>query len=337
MFAQNKIDPNYSTIYVMRTGKWSGSEYSCSIFLANQAPFNISSGDVVAFKVFSEGEVSVAAQYNRGAGNYFCTVNVKRGNEYFLCLTAGKFKEESKEYVQTFIRKRENKIQYREENKETPINASSLKDFKGEKSQATCFLISTQGYLITNYHCVEQANEITIKGIGGDFSIKYQANLVASDRANDLALLKLNSKNLKFDSLPFSIRTSGVPVAEKIFALGYPKVEAMGQELKVTEGIISAKSGAQGDASKYQVSAPVNPGNSGGPLIDETGNLVGIISAKSSVAESAGYAIKASYLEAFLKSVDELTYPPFNNTVQARSLPEKVKLWTSFIFIVEGN
>ncbi len=206
---------------------------------------------------------------------------------------------------------------------------------KPTKCQGTCFLLSSEGYLITNYHVVENAQEITVKGIDGDFTTKYGATLIASDQSNDLALIKLGNKSLKFETPPFGIRSSGVSTAEKIYALGFPSAEMLGEEAKVTEGIISARSGVQGDVSKFQISAAVNPGNSGGPLIDEQGNLVGVVFAKSTIAESAGYAIKSGNLEAFLHNVDGFTFPNWVNTMADKSVVEKVAKWKTYVFIVE--
>ena len=130
---------------------------------------------------------------------------------------------------------------------------------------------------------------------------------------------------------------SGVEQAEKVYALGFPSADAMGADLKITDGIISSKSGVQGDISKYQISAAVNPGNSGGPLIDENGSLIGVIYAKSTIAESAGYAIKAGYVDLFLKNADGFVFPTYTNALQGKSLPEKVATLKNFIFIVESK
>lgn len=208
---------------------------------------------------------------------------------------------------------------------------------KSGKGQGSCFLISDKGYFITNYHCIENAKEVTIKGIDEDFTTKYGATVVATDPSNDLALLKINNKNVRFDSLQYGIKTTGVNQAEKVYALGFPSAEVMGTELKITDGIISAKSGAQGDISKYQISAPVNPGNSGGPLIDENGDLIGVIYAKSKIAEAAGYAIKASYLDLFLKNVEGFEMPVLQNKIKNKPLTDKVAYWKKNIFIVETN
>ena len=211
------------------------------------------------------------------------------------------------------------------------------KNKQHNKSQATCFLINEEGYLLTNFHCIENAKEITIKGIDGDFTTKYGATIIASDPSNDLALVKINNKNVKFNTPPYAIRSSGVAQAEKVYALGFPMAEAMGQEMKITDGIISAKSGVHGDISKFQISASVNPGNSGGPLIDEQGNLIGVIYAKSTVAESAGYAIKASYLESFLKNVEGFNFTNLTNSLKEKSFTEKINLLKAYIYIIETN
>ncbi|MBK7970526.1 MAG: trypsin-like peptidase domain-containing protein [Bacteroidetes bacterium] len=88
---------------------------------------------------------------------------------------------------------------------------------------------------------------------------------------------------------------------------GLPVTGYHGDEVKLTNGIISAKSGFHGDITSYQISAAVQPGNSGGPLFDENGNLVDILSAKHSEAENASYAVKISYL---INLLQNLANPP---------------------------
>jgi S1-C subfamily serine protease len=85
-------------------------------------------------------------------------------------------------------------------------------------------------------------------------------------------------------------------VGTSVFTLGYPLAQALGKEVKFTDGKISSKTGYQGDFCCYQISVPVQPGNSGGPLFDEVGGLIGVINAKVTNAENVSYAIKSSYL-----------------------------------------
>ncbi|MBP6515840.1 MAG: trypsin-like serine protease, partial [Chitinophagales bacterium] len=81
----------------------------------------------------------------------------------------------------------------------------------------------------------------------------------------------------------------------------------------------------------------VNPGNSGGPLIDEDGNLIGVIYAKSTIADAAGYAIKASQLDAFLKNIENFNYPTLINSIKKEPITKKVEILKEYIFIIETN
>jgi S1-C subfamily serine protease len=344
--AQTTDEIPHSTINLIRGKKYLGSACVTEISFPNQNKFILNHKSIVNYKIYSEGDITISLSVicpgvNGSPGSFRTeqfVLKVKRGEQYYVAYIKGMLEKVEKADIQKELEKIDN-VQKQEENLEFPINKSSVKDIakKDGKGQGTCFLISEEGYFITNYHCIENAKEITIKGIGSDFTTKYGATLIASDPSNDLALIKISNKNLKFISPPFTIKSSGVSQAEKIYALGYPKAVAMGEELKITEGIISAKSGAQGDISKFQISAAVNPGNSGGPLIDEEGNLVGVIYAKSTIAESAGYAIKASYLETFLKNVDGFKFPILTNTIKDKPLTQKVTALKDFIFIIETN
>jgi hypothetical protein len=322
---------SYATINLVRS-KAKYYPFPCSITFPNQQAFGLPIG-VIKYKVYSEGEIVIAADY-QGMNTIYCTINVKRGNEYYVNLKKKDFKIVPFGEIQKEVAKAKVVIN-KEENIDFPINKSSLENNRKKEGQGTCFLISSAGYFITNYHCVEGAKEINVKGVDGDFTTRYGAMLIASDPSNDLALLRINNKNVKFADVPFGFRSSGVEQAEKVYALGFPNASAMGEEVKITEGIISSKSGVQGDISKFQISAAVNPGNSGGPLIDESGNLIGVIYAKSTVAESAGYAIKASYLEAFLKTIDGFIFPTFISTLGDKAFTEKIKVLKGYIFIVE--
>ena len=99
----------------------------------------------------------------------------------------------------------------------------------------------------------------------------------------------------------------------------------MGNEIKLTTGVISSGISSQGDASLYQISAPIQPGNSGGPLFDNNGNLIGIVSAKHRDEENVGYAIKSSYLSNLIKSSISASISPTDNKISSLSLTNKVK------------
>lgn len=109
----------------------------------------------------------------------------------------------------------------------------------------------------------------------------------------------------------------------------------MGDEIKLTTGIISSKTGFQGDVSLYQISAPIQPGNSGGPLFDKNGNLIGIVNAKHEGAENVGYAIKTSYLKNLIESSISTSILPNNNRISRLPLTEKVKSLKNFVYFIK--
>lgn len=191
------------------------------------------------------------------------------------------------------------------------------------------------GYIVTNYHVVEKAKRIYVQGVKGDFLLKYEATVVASDKSNDLALLSINDSHFKgFGNIPYKVKTSTSEVGEEVFVLGYPLTSTMGDEIKLTAGIISSKTGFQGDVSLYQISAPIQPGNSGGPLFDAQGNLIGVVNSKHKGAENVGYAIKTSYLKNLVESAVSSSIFPNNNQVSGMALTGKVKILRNFVYMI---
>lgn len=205
-------------------------------------------------------------------------------------------------------------------------------------SSGTGFAISSNGMIVTNHHVVDGATNIIVRGINGDFSRTFKAKVVLEDKNNDLAIIKID--DISFSSLgtiPYVMPFKSSDVGNSIFCLGYPLRATMGDEVKLTNGIISSKSGYQGDITTYQITAPVQPGNSGGPLFDDKGNLIGIINARHLGAENVSYAIKISYL---LNLIDVLPTVPKLQTINAlegKSLSEQVKVIKNFIYIIEIN
>ena len=192
----------------------------------------------------------------------------------------------------------------------------------------------TNNYVVTNYHVVEEAKSISIQGINGNFNNKYGATVVATDKINDLAILKVNGVNISNANIPYSVNTTTSEVGEDVFVLGYPLTSTMGDEIKLTTGVVSSKSGFQGDVSLYQISAPIQPGNSGGPLFDSKGNIIGVVSAKHRGAENVGYAIKASYLRNLMESAISTNILPQANRISAQNLSGKVKAVKNFVYYI---
>ena len=191
------------------------------------------------------------------------------------------------------------------------------------------------GYIVTNNHVVDGASSIIVQGINGT-SVEYKAEVVAVDKNNDLALIRINDYRFNgFGSIPYSIKETLCDVGSDVFVLGYPLTSYMGEEIKLTNGIISSRSGYQGDITTYQISAPVQPGNSGGPMFDKNGNVVGIVNAGIPGAENVGYAIKTSYLFNLIKTSVSNAIIPRNNTISTMSLSEKVKVLRNYTFYIK--
>lgn len=215
-----------------------------------------------------------------------------------------------------------------------PTTQSGSNLYGAKEWSGTGFALKN-GYVATNYHVIEGAKTIYVQGINGSFSTKVNASVVATDKNNDLAILRIEDSSFKgFRGIPYNVKTSQVDVGEEIFVLGYPMTGTMGDEIKLTTGVISSKTGFQGDVSLYQISAPIQPGNSGGPLFDYKGNLVGVVSAKHAGAENVGYAIKASYLRNLLESCLSMSIMPSDNQVAGQILTTQVKWLKNFVFMI---
>lgn len=172
----------------------------------------------------------------------------------------------------------------------------------------TGYAISSNGYIVTNYHVTERASTIKIRGVNGNFAKTYSAKVVVEDKKNDLSIIKINDPSfISLGVIPYTIANHTSDVGSSVFVLGYPLRATMGDEVKLTNGIISSKSGFQGDITSYQITVPTQPGNSGGPLFDSNGNAIGVINAKHVDAENVSYAIKSSYLLNLIGTMSEPT------------------------------
>lgn len=206
------------------------------------------------------------------------------------------------------------------------------------QSSGSGYAISSNGYIVTNHHVTNGANSIKVRGVNGDFSKAYSAKIIVEDKNNDLSVIKIEDQNFNnLGVIPYIIANRASDVGSNIFVLGYPLRATMGDEVKLTNGIISSKSGFQGDITSYQITAPVQPGNSGGPLFDDKGNIIGIINSKHIGAENVSYAIKSLYL---MNLIDLMPSPPklqTISTVSGKPLTEQVKILKKFTYIIEIN
>lgn len=206
------------------------------------------------------------------------------------------------------------------------------------KGNGTGFFISKAGYIATNYHVISEATEIEIEFIRNGQKQNYRAKVIQSDKSNDLAILKISDVRFKlFTTIPYNFKTSITDVGSNVFALGYPMaLTIMGTEIKFTDGKISSKTGFQGDISTYQMTTPIQPGNSGGPLFDFDGNLIGVNSAKirADVADNVSYAIKTNYLKNLIDVLPEKISIPNSTEVYNKTLTEKIKVLSEYTVLI---
>ena len=141
----------------------------------------------------------------------------------------------------------------------------------------TAFAVSKQGHLITADHAIRSASELRV--FSSEFPDGVTAKVIAQDQNKDLALLKI-----AVATRPIAIaKWNTVPTGLEVYALGYPQPRLQGSELKITSGLINAMEGPRGASGFFQFSAPVQRGNSGGPLLSPDGLVVGLVQAKLSV------------------------------------------------------
>jgi len=216
-------------------------------------------------------------------------------------------------------------------------SSEAIENSKNRIVSGSGFAISSNGYIVTNHHVIADAKSIKVKGINGDFTRSYNASVVVEDKNNDLSIIKINEYSIPIKNIPYKITYKSSEVGSSVFVLGYPLRATMGDEIKLTNGIISSKSGFQGDITSYQISAPVQPGNSGGPVFDDKGNLIGVICAKHGGAENVSYAIKVLYLSNLIDALPALPKSASVNILVSKPLTEQVKILKKFIYIIEVN
>jgi TPR repeat protein len=166
-------------------------------------------------------------------------------------------------------------------------------------------MISTNGVILTAAHVVSNASHIEVITSQG----RQTAKILQIDVSNDIAVIKCEGT---FEPIPIA-SSKGVKLGQNIFSIGFPNIEIQGTSPKMTKGEISSLNGYQDDPRLWQISVPIQPGNSGGPLCDEGGNVIGIVISKlnavvmakatGDVAQNVGYAIKSVYITPLIDSL----------------------------------
>ena len=189
------------------------------------------------------------------------------------------------------------------------------------------FFLNEEGYLITNFHVIEGETQIGIEVYhqkNGQLERKVykQVRIVAMNKFQDLALLKVEDKDVaKFAWVPLG-DSDVLAVGERVFAIGSP----LGLERTVTEGIVSTKTRQVQGELYIQTTAQINPGNSGGPLFNLKGEVTGVTNMKV-FGEGLGFAIPVENVKHFLKHRDAFAYDTDNPSNPYRYLepPSRLK------------
>lgn len=202
-----------------------------------------------------------------------------------------------------------------------------------QKSGGSSFLIDGSGFLVTNSHVVNGATTLVVVNKGRE----YIARKVYNDAVNDLAILKIEDPDWKpISNLPYSIRKTRVDLGEEIFTLGFPR-----NEVVYNRGYMSASSGYNDDTLSIQIAIGANPGNSGGPLLDKNGDIIGILSTRNREANEVVYASKAININ---KAIEELKGDstefkikiPTGSNMKGLDRVSQIKKIQDCVFMVKG-
>lgn len=193
-------------------------------------------------------------------------------------------------------------------------------------STGTGFFVSGDGHVVTNFHVIEDAKNITIVTSAGE---RFTARVLKRDSANDVALLKVEKESVALNL------SDQIEKGESVLTIGYPLISVQGQESKVTFGNVNALSGVNGDVRFAQIDVPIQPGNSGGPLLNSRAEVVGVVTAtlnviqtlreSGSLPQNVNYAVKSDYVLPILKNVPNGTGTDEKNPISRSELIKKVE------------
>ena len=198
---------------------------------------------------------------------------------------------------------------------------------------ATGFMLTKDGYVVTNYHVVNGADSIHLQNNKGQ---SYRAKVIHLDAQKDLAILHISDSTFRsLKNVPYTFKKQNSDLGEDIYTIGFPRDEAV-----YGQGYLSSFTGYAGDTIAYQISIPVNPGNSGGPVLDNQGNIIGIISGKQKGIDGAAFAIKTKELIETLNRIPSESLQGnivLNNKNTLVKMPrtEQIKKLQDYIYIVK--
>jgi hypothetical protein len=199
--------------------------------------------------------------------------------------------------------------------KEAGFDASLVESNSPVASQGTGFVITPEGDVLTCAHVIGRLTNATV----WINNTRFPCSVLACDTNRDLALLHVEADHLPFRPMLFAAETN-YAMGQDVYTMGFPLVGVLGSEPRLNKGLLSATVGLDDDPKMVQLSAPVQPGNSGGPLLNPRAEAIGVVSATLnplSIAEQTGgalpqnvnFAIKANIIRAFLET-NHVTLPP---------------------------
>lgn len=202
------------------------------------------------------------------------------------------------------------------------------------KTGGTGFLIDAKGLLVTNAHVLQNAKNIAVQNNKGkDLAVE----IAYVDAARDIAILKITDTAFKAAPLPYSIKRTAAEIAEPVFTLGFPR-----NDMVYGEGYLAARTGFNGDTLTCQIAIAANPGNSGGPILNRNGEVIGILSARQTTAEGVVFATQSKYIFNALKELQkDSSYkslkPPAATSMKNLDRVQQVKKIADYVYLVKVN
>jgi serine protease Do len=198
----------------------------------------------------------------------------------------------------------------------------------------TGFAISTDGLIVTDYHVIKDVvDSVYVQTVDGK---TYRAKVVYSEPATDIAVLAIVDPSFKpFAPLPYTFKKVESDIGENVFTIGYPR-----DAMVLGPGFLTANNGLNNDSTQYQLSTPVDYGNSGGPLFDSRGDIIGIIKGKQTHIEGSSFAVKTNYLLKAIKDIpaDSLKKPLLmnsKNSLATLNRVQQIKKLQNYVFMVK--